>query len=220
MTASYYVSHGCAAALSCCGDTGDLRPARGEAVVIQSARGPELGTVLSEAIDRSTSFSAGEILRRATADDHRAFAELRRRGQLLLDHAHQLIQEQYLPLLPLDVDLTLDGAAALIHVLRWEPCTLTPLLEELHRRHPFAIQLLDTSSGARSASKGSEDHHGCGSCGSCGSGGCGSGGCDSCGSGCGSGDCSRGAAPSAAELTAYFANLRAQMEAANRVPLL
>ena len=210
MMASYYVSHGCAAALSCCSDAAGLSPQRGEAVVIRSARGPELGTVLSEANDLSTSFSPGEILRRASADDHRAFAELRRRGQALLDDAHRFVQQQQLPLLPLDVDLTLDGAGALIHVLRWEPCVLTPLLEELHRRHPFAIHLLDTSRPA-------EEQHGCGSCGS---GGCGEGGCGSCGDGCGSGNCSRGAAHSAAELTAYFAALRAQMEADNRVPLL
>src|SRR5262245_50039899 len=112
MTASYYVSHGCAAALSCCSDAGRLSPQRGEAVVIRSARGPELGTVLSEATDLSTSFSPGELLRRATADDHRNFAELRRRGQFLLDDAHRLIEEQHLPLMPLDVDVTLDGAAA------------------------------------------------------------------------------------------------------------
>src|SRR5262245_54399899 len=124
MTASYYVSHGCAAALSCCTDAAGLCPRRGEAVVIKSARGPELGTVLSEATDLSTSFSSGELLRRATSDDHRAFVDLRRRGQDLLDDTHQLIQEQCLPLLPLDVDLTLDGAGAHIHVLRWGSCTL------------------------------------------------------------------------------------------------
>jgi hypothetical protein len=209
MSATYFVSHGCAAALSCCTDATGLQPARGEAVVIRSTRGPELGTVLTEVPDDvPIPFSTGELLRRATADDHRSFAELRRRGQLLLDDAHRLVEEQRLPLLPLDVDLTLDGAEAQIHVLRWEPCTLTPLLEELRRRHPFAVQLLDTSHHE-------EEHHGCGSCGSCGDGGCGS-----CGSGCGKGDCSRGAAPSAAELTAYFAALRAQMEAMQRVPLL
>jgi hypothetical protein len=209
MISTYFVSHGCAAALSCCTDGLGLRPERGEAVVIRSARGPEFGTVLGDAAaDFPIPFSAGELLRRATSDDQRTFAELRRRGQLLLDDAHQLVEEQQLPLLPLDVDLTLDGAEAQIHVLRWEPCTLTPLLEELRRRHPFAIQLLDTSRPA-------EEHHGCSSCGSGGDGGCGS-----CGSGCGSGDCSRGTAPSAAELTGHFAALRVQMEALQRVPLL
>jgi hypothetical protein len=207
MGTAYFVSHGCAAALSCCTDAVELRPARGEAVVIRSARGPELGTVLAEAPnDLPVPFSNGEMLRRATGDDHRAFADLHRRGQLLLDDTHQLVAEKNLPLLPLDVDLTLDGLEAQIHVLRWEPCTLTPLLEELRRRHPFAIHLLDTSRHA--------DEHGCGSCGSCGDGGCGSGGCGN------GGDCSRGAAPSAAELTAYFAGLRKQMEGLERVPLL
>src|SRR5436305_1239419 len=90
MNATYYVSHGCAAALSCCGDAANVRPARGEAVVIQSARGPELGSVLSEASDVAATFSPGAILRRATSDDQRVFAELRRRGQILLDDAHQL----------------------------------------------------------------------------------------------------------------------------------
>jgi hypothetical protein len=203
-TPAYFVSHGCAAALSCCTDAAGLGPARGEAVVIRSARGPELGTVLSEApADLPMPFNAGELLRRATGDDQRTFAELRRRGQLLLNDAHQLVAEQNLPLLPLDVDLTLDGLEAQIHVLRWEPCTLTPLIEELRRRHPFTVHLLDTSRH--------DSGHDCGSCGSCGDG------CGSCENGC---DCSRGTAHSAAELTAYFAELRRQMEAMQRVPLL
>lgn len=209
MMATYFVSHGCAAALSCCPDALSLRLARGDTVVIRSARGPEFGTVLGEAsADFPLPFHSGELLRRATTEDHHVFEELRRRGQQLLDDTHRLIDVQRLPLLPLDVDLTLDGAEAQIHVLRWERCTLTALVEELRRRYPFAIQFLDTS-------RPEEEHHGCSSCGSCGEGGC-----SSCGDGCGNGDCSRGAAPSAAELTAYFAELRRQMEAMPRVPLL
>jgi hypothetical protein len=54
------------------------------------------------------------------------------------------------------------------------------------------------------------ESHGCGDCGSgdCGSGGCGSGGCGTCGS------------MDAEEVQAYFAGLREQMMAHNRVPLL
>src|SRR5262249_2380818 len=115
MAATYFVRHGCAASLSCC--SGGLRPCPGrrEAGVIPSPRGPELGPILTEAsADAPGPCSPGELLRRARAEDHRTFAELRRRGQLLLDDAHRVVAAQQLPLLPLDVDLTLDGAAAQI----------------------------------------------------------------------------------------------------------
>ncbi len=114
--------------------------------------------------------------------------------------------------MPLEAELLLDGARAFIHVLRWDACSLTPLLEELRQTHGASISFQDRSKPA-------EKEHGCSSCGS--DGGCGSGGEGGCSTGgCSNGDCSRGGVKSAAELTAYFAALREQMHARELVPLV
>jgi hypothetical protein len=122
-----------------------------------------------------------------------------------------LIESESLPLLPLDAEVLLDRSQAIVHLLRWDQCTLTPFVEQLQSRFDLRVVLLDRSKP--------EEHQGCGSCGEGGCGSCGEGGGCSTG-GCSSGNCSRGSIKSADELTSYFAELRRQMQALPRVPLL
>jgi hypothetical protein len=211
----FLVAHGCTAALTRCRDGNSLFPHHGESVVIRTSRGLELGEVLcpadSDFVPPPT--SAGEILRRATLDDARQADNVRLRAQPLLSQAHQLIEQMQLPLAPLDADILLDGQNAILHVLCWERCALTPFLEELRSRLSMHITLQDESRPAV------EREHGCSECGS--TGGCGSCGEDGCGEGgCSSGSCSRGKFDNPEELTRYFAGLREQMLARERVPLL
>jgi hypothetical protein len=213
----YLISHGCAAALTRCRDRAGVDPERGDRVVIQSARGLELGEVLCAATPAhaalSPTISEGLLLRVATSQDESAARGLSRRAAALLDDAQRLIESQNLPLLPLDADLLLDGTRGFLRVLRWDACTLTPLLEELRRGHGLFVTIQDVSRAE------AEHDHGCSSCGGGGCGSCAEGGCST--GGCGSGSCSSGAVKSAAELTAYFAQLREQMQAAiPRVPLV
>jgi len=212
----YLVSHGRSAALSRCRDTACIGPQRGDRVVIRSARGLELGEILCQAAadpsGDSAAISSGLLVRTATADDESTAERLARRGLALLDDAQRLVERQKLPLLPLDADLLLDGTQGFLHVLRWDVCTLTPFIEELRRNHGLLVTLQDLSKPA------GEHEHSCGSCGDGGCGSCGEGGCST--GGCGSGSCSRGSIKSADDLTAYFAQLRDQMQAAiPRVPL-
>jgi len=210
--AEYLVSHGCMAALSRCRDESGLSPQRGSRVVIRSFRGLELGEILCEATPPSAAISSGSLLRTATSDDEATAIQLKRRGFALLDDVQRLIRQRDLPLIPLDAELLLDGAQGILHVLRWDDCTLTPFLEELRQRHGLLITIQDLTKSEP------EHEHGCGSCGADGCGSCGEGGCST--GGCGSGSCSRGSIHSAEELTAYFAQLREQMLAAMpRVPL-
>ncbi|MFL5338777.1 MAG: hypothetical protein ACJ8F7_01305 [Gemmataceae bacterium] len=201
----FLVSHGCAALLTRC--RGPVPAARGDRVVIRSGRGLELGEVLCEAGPAPEVISPGELLRLATADDEALSFQMNRRGNELMDSVQLAVTRDGLPLLPLDAEVLLDGSRAIVHVLRWDTCTLTPLLEELRSAHGIGVAFLDRSK---------LEEHGCGSCGEGGCGSCGDGGCST--GGCGSGDCSRGA-KSAAEMTAYFAALREQMHARGRVPL-
>lgn len=202
----YLVSHGRAAAISRCRDTGGLNPVRGQATVIRSKRGLELGEVLCPALPEMIDAATGELLRLASPGDRRQAEDVRDRGRALLDDLQGLVADQGLALQPLDADLTLDGERADVNVLSWGPVPLTLLQQELGRRHGVAVYFLDCSRPAES---------GCGSCGDGGCGSCGEGGCSS---GCGSSSCSRGPT-TADELTRYFGQLREQMKSAQRVSL-
>jgi hypothetical protein len=215
VTASeYLVSHGCTAALTRCRDGECLFPSHGESVVIRSARGLELAEVLCQ-VDDCTPLPGitGEILRRATPQDKEQAEMQRLRGQQLLVDAQQLIEQMELPLAPLDADVLFDGGSAVLHVLCWDKCTFTPFVEELRTRRGLLVTLQDQSRPTEEHEHGCSECGSAGGCGSCGEGGCGNG-------GCGSGSCSSGKIDNPEELTRYFAGLREQMLARERVPLL
>jgi cell fate regulator YaaT (PSP1 superfamily) len=193
------------------GDFGRFRPVRplgcrrGDRVVIRTPRGLEVGEVLREATERHARFlpntSVGALLRPAEDEDERQQEEMRRRAGRLYERGRELAAELALPLELLDAEVLLDGAAAVLHQLRWAECDVRPFVSTLSRE--FAVQL----ALAELAGPVPEKHPGCGHCGPTGCGSCGSGGgCGSCGS----------ASPE--EVRAYFAGLRQQME--QRHPLL
>ena len=184
---------------------------RGARVVVRGPRGLELGTVLCAA-DRGAGIDdEGELLRTATAADDATADRAAALARDLLAAADDLAAG--LPVAFPDAEVTLDGAAAVLHALPWAACDLDPLLVALSERFGLPVRLLDLSSTPANPDP-PEPATSCGKpdCGS-GGGGCGSGG------GCSTGSCSRGAVKSAGELTAYFADLRGKMEAAARVPL-
>lgn len=185
-----------------------LALARAEKVVVRGPRGVELGEVLVSPEDANP--TDGEVLRIATSADDDDAARLGVHGQQLLAGATAM--EPALPLAFVDVEVTLDGTA-ILHAVAWEACDASPHLERLAARFGLAVKLLDLSQVAAA-----KDPTGCGkpNCGSeSGGSSCGTGG------GCSSGSCSRGSVKSADELTAYFADLRRQMESAGlvRTPL-
>lgn len=179
--------------------------ARGARVVVSGPRGTEVGTVLCAADGPALD---GTALRPATDRD----TVSHERESKLLDTAIALAEARGLPLALVDAELTLDGAL-ILHGLAWAACDADPLFADLTERFGLNVQFLDLGTPVP---KEAPEPAGCGKPG------CGSekGGCSSCGTGggCSSGSCSRGAAKSADELTAYFADLRAKMEA-QRVPL-
>ncbi|HLW64057.1 MAG TPA: hypothetical protein VKS79_01980 [Gemmataceae bacterium] len=214
-TSEYLVAHGCTAALTRCRDGGSLCPNHGESIVIRSARGVELGEVLCRVDESGPALPpvTGEVLRRATPDDQAHAHEQHVRSQELLVDAQQLIEQMQLPLAPLDADVLLDSSSAILHVLCWQQCTLTPFLEELRARHDLLVTVHDQSRPAEAQEHGCSECGSGGGCGKCGDGGCGE-------SGCGSGNCSRDKFDHPEELTRYFAALRELMLARERVPLL
>lgn len=177
---------------------------RDDVVVVRSGRGVELGTVLECATSKTVDL-AGEVLWAANPAD-RAMAEMRRaRAAIILTDAQATAEEYGLPLLFLDAEVLLDGSQAILQAVHWADCDATPLFAELSAKYALLVTLADLTAMPKSSAGGCST---CGSeksgCGSCGTGG-----------GCATGSCSKGAVKSADELTAYFAGLRQQMEAAD-----
>jgi hypothetical protein len=171
---------------------------RGSQVVIRSERGLELGQVLRPVSERVVrllpSTAVGELLRRAGPDDESQSERMARQSALLLERGNARAAELGFPLTVLDVEALLDGAHAILHVVRWGECDVRELVSGLSVEFGLSIRLEERGAPA--------EQHGCGSCGSGGCGSCGSGG--GCSSGCGV------AKPE--EVSAYFAELRQQME--------
>jgi hypothetical protein len=181
---------------------------RDDRVVVRSPRGVEIATILGTAPTGPIAVEAGgEILRSATQADESAAAACRDKVVTILDDAHKSAEARRLPLLFLDGEILIDGRDAILQAVHWAECDATPLFEELSRRHGLLVKLADLTTAPKVG--------GCPTCGAEKQG------CDSCGTGgCSSGSCSKGSIKSADELTAYFAGLRAQMEAtAARVSL-
>lgn len=194
-----------------------LAPDRGTAVVVCTPRGVEVGTVLCPADGRYAAAidptAQGELLRSLTRADEETAANLDRLGRELLDAAERAAAEAGLPLSFVDAEVLFDGPA-ILHAVAWDACDADPLFAQLSARFGRPVRLHDvarapTAKDPPPATCGKPD---------CGSGGCSDGGCGTKPGGCSTGGCSRKAVKSADELTAYFAGLRKQMEAA-RTPL-
>lgn len=212
----YLVNYGRAAFLGRFANDAGVALGHGDRVVVRSPRGLETGTVLGAVASTFARLvgagPSGDLLRRATDDDERREAELRRTAEDMLAEGQAIADRVGLPVSLVDVEILLDGRRAVVHGLPWADCDATPLCESLSARHDAAVTFLDLRTPAAAEAEG------CGKPG-CGSGG---GGCDSCGTGggCSTGGCSSGKVKSADELTAYFAGLRKQMDATfGRVPL-
>jgi hypothetical protein len=178
---------------------------RDDRVVIRTVRGVELGTVLDEASRGLPGPDlGGDVLRVVTADDESAAAALATRAAGIAADAQALAESLGLPLLFLDGEILLDGGPAILQAVHWADCDATPLFEQLSARHGLRVQLADLTATpkapARVCDTCGEEKSGCSDCGS--------------GGGCSTGSCSKGSVKSAEELTAYFAGLRRQMEAA------
>jgi hypothetical protein len=196
--------------------TAGLTADRGERVVVRTPRGVELGEVLCEADRRfggDLEPAGGDLLRIATPED---LADAERRSTVakdLLVAAVAGADSAGLSLSVLDVELLLDGTGAILHVLPWADCDYEQFLAELSTRFRVPVRVLDLTRTAVAVDPVEPTH-------TCGKPDCGSGSCTSCGSGCSTGGCSRGSVKSSDDLTAYFADLRARMDAqAARTPL-
>ncbi len=176
--------------------------ARGTSVTVRSPRGLEPGEVLAAAT-RFELGSPGELI--GPHDPHPSPSI----EADLLSAAQERVAD--LPVAVLDCEQLLEPVAVL-HVAAWEACNLTPILDELSAKFGIAVRVHHLGEEPIPSP---DPPAGCGKpdCGKESGGGCGTGG------GCSSGSCSRSAVKGADDLTAYFSDLRKQMEAQGRVAL-
>lgn len=177
---------------------------RGDRVRIRSPRGLEVGTVLGAARFSAGLDMIGELLGPAGVEPDST------RAEDVLAAAEELLGD--LPLTLVDAEPLLE--TVILHAIPWAACDADPLLTTLSDRFGLPVRLLDLSRTPTAVDP-PEPKTSCGP-------GCGTkaGGCSSCGTGggCSTGSCSKGSVKSADDLTAYFLDLRNQMES-RRVPL-
>src|SRR4051812_13505926 len=129
MSGEYLVHHGCAGHLGRFSSAGSQVFGRGEAVVVRSRRGLELGEVLCPCSPDGALLPdpfVGELLRAATTTDIADAEERRDFGRRLFDKAVRRADDLGLPLAVIDVEVLLDGQQALLHAVRFGPCEEAP----------------------------------------------------------------------------------------------
>jgi cell fate regulator YaaT (PSP1 superfamily) len=206
----YLVSFGNAGEFSRFQAAGPMDCRRGDRVVIRTARGLEVGTVLCPATSRHARMlheaPAGDLLRVANPEDEAIAAGVQDRAACLFDDGRRLAAELGLSLEILDVEVSLDGHQVTLYFLRGAACDERPLVSALSKKYEALVSLRDVglpagASGCGRPDCGSKDGGGCSTCGT--------GGCSTCGS-----------KSMARDVQEYFAGLRQQMESHHRrVPL-
>lgn len=183
---------------------------RGTSVVVQTARGTEMGAVLCSATVRQARLlgaaSFGTLLRCTDAADAERQRSLTALGQAIFDAARAYAHREGFAAEVLDVDPLLDGRQAIVQYVG-AAARLDELARALEAEFGVAIRLEDLAGPAAP-----EEPLGCGKpdCGK------GEGGCTSCSTGGGCSSCGS----SGVDLRPYFAHLREHMEAKDRTPLL
>jgi len=211
----HLVHHGKTGALGCFVADPPLALPRGTAVVVETMRGTEVGTVLCLATGRPAQLlgpaPAGRVLRQFTQDDAEISDRQQRLGQDIFAAARLIAEERQLALEILDVEVLFDGSRAILQFLGADETGLESLADSLQQT--FALGIFFENLATPQPVE--EDHHGgcdkpdCGraaggSCTTCSTGG----GCSSCGSG------------KAVDMTAYFGHLRGKMEQRQRTSLM
>lgn len=209
----YVVSHGKGGALGVFGTPQAFALRRGARVVLRTARGLELGTVLDVATLRQARLlgaaSAGQLLRPLTAEDEAQQSEREALARQIFETSRAWASRDGRAIEILDAEVLFDGRQAILQFLGSD-IDLDPFAQSLEQHFQCEIRLENLA--AVPSPDDHEEEAGCGKpdCGR------GEGGCSSCSTGGGCSSCGSGKV----DMTAYFAHLRAKMESQNRVSLL
>jgi len=135
-------------------EMGDLELAVGERVVVETARGLELGQVVSFREGAGEAEGAGRIgrvLRLAREDDLQQFSRGRLRALEALEVARERIKHHNLPMKMLDVETTLDGSKLVLYFDSESRVDFRGLVRDLAATLHKRIELHQVGSRDRSA---------------------------------------------------------------------
>lgn len=125
-------------------DAGDLDLEAGEAVVVRTQRGPELGRVRTPPREVTAEKVDGELRpveRKATEDDVRRAGENAAREREALEVAAEKIAEHGLPMKLIEAECTLDGSRIVLHFSAEGRVDFRALVRDLARALRTRIEL-------------------------------------------------------------------------------
>lgn len=208
----FVVSHGKSGAVGVFTAPAPLPLRRGQAVVLETTRGIEIGSILRPASLLQArvlgATSSGLLLRPLTSDDETQRLERAALEQSIFDTSRSWRSRDGLTIEILDVDLLFDGRLAIIQFVG--PSIGTEMFAESLQDH-FALTVRLENLAQPMLPDGEDHAHGCDKpdCGRT---------ADS-GSGCST--CSTGGCGSAkVDIREYFGHLRDRMETNQRIPLV
>ena len=141
-----------------------LEHGRGEQVVIRTERGTEIGEVLCPVSVRTTSYMAnaprGEILRRATAEDHDRETEIDGGRDSAFDTCRELVAKRHLQMKLVDVEMIHGGERVVFFYLAEQRVDFRELVKDLARVLKSRIEMRQI--GVRDEAKLLADYGDCG----------------------------------------------------------
>jgi len=218
----YLVQYGKSGGLGCFTADEPLTLTRGQAVLVESPRGLEVGSVIRSAtLLQSRLFGAvasGRLLRCFSAAEQHGLREHRQRSDQLFAKIRSAIADAACPFAAIDLDLCFGQDRAILHVLANADQDLTSFVADLSAHVGLDLRIENLAADASAPAEEPETEAGCGkpNCGQ--ADGESSGGCTSCsseGGGCSSGGCGT----ANIDWRAFFSNLRDRTPVARR-PLL
>jgi cell fate regulator YaaT (PSP1 superfamily) len=145
------------------GMTGQVHP-RGQAVIVRSDRGMEMGEVLCQASDRTALFLEnpyrGEILRPASSDDRNAEAQTTETRQLAFATCREFIAKRRLQMDLVDVEVILGRERMVFYYLSEKRVDFRDLVKDLARALQTRIEMRQI--GVRDEAKLLADYGDCG----------------------------------------------------------
>jgi cell fate regulator YaaT (PSP1 superfamily) len=142
-------------------------------VVLRTARGLEIGEVLSAGEELHRRQSDGTILRGVTPEDLLLETRLKKQQQQAFEACTRRLGELDLPVTLMDAELLFDGRSLYFYFVGAPPAELEEIVDEL-------AEIYETNAQIRQFAE--TLLHGCGP--DCGTADAASGGCSSCGAGC------------------------------------
>jgi cell fate regulator YaaT (PSP1 superfamily) len=164
MTAKYLTRHGSMRALGEFEATEGATYQRGQAVIVRTDRGLEVGEVLCDTNPRALQLIAeptgGQILRALTADDRQQDARLRDSEHREFDTCHRFIQQRNLQMELVTVEHLFGGERIVFYFLAEKRVDFRELVKDLAREYRTRIEMRQI--GVRDEAKLLADYGDCG----------------------------------------------------------